>query len=319
MVDNDLQISEKPPKYENSSMQVAAISPQKKIQILPALVPKSDIKNIPLKQQKIQESVVAKNDSARLIKAKDIIKTGTIDEKLQALELIIQLAPAEAVPLLRTLAVRSATDESAAALVAHGVKGFSDVQKHLQNSDLNYIYDVSGLHIKKISALMLAERGDEALTQRYLENISIKLKSNDASERSQVLQDMASLGSMGAVPHALHSLYDADAQVRIDALSILSQYGSKDDMAAVEALADDENIDVKQKALETLLAVANKNTTESIMPEQVAFHQESPNSNSIALAEESATQEYYEEPVFSDEQHMVADTEGSMDSNTYVE
>ncbi len=212
------------------------------------------------KKKPVHESSLPGDDKQQLIWAREMIRDGDEDQKLQALQLLIQLAPEEAIEVLRNLATQSAGDESASALIAHGMVAMTDLKEVFANSDLSYIYEVGGAQVQKVSALILAERGDEALTQRYLDSIAMKLKSNNPQDRSQILQEMGSMGSTKVVPYALNSLDDSNSQVKIDALSLLAQYGSNNTRAAAEALLNDANAEVRQQALQTVEILGNKNS-----------------------------------------------------------
>ncbi|MES2825061.1 MAG: HEAT repeat domain-containing protein [Pseudomonadota bacterium] len=215
----------------------------------------------------MQQSVNTNNTtnlSERITKAREAMRNGNMPQKIQALHLLMSAAPAEAAEILRELMIQAKTDPSAAALVSHGMVGLSQSKDYLLNENLKTIFTLNDSNAKKISALILEDRGDSSLVKQFIEMKSSGLSSKNPADRMSALQDIASVGFFNSVPYVVNSLRDADSQVKLNALELLSQFGTNTNIASVEPLLNDGNTDVKQAAELTMDALWGKNTNERL-------------------------------------------------------
>ncbi len=198
------------------------------------------------------ETTLTVNTAERLAWARDAVQSEDTAKKLQALQLLINIAPAEATEILRGLIVRLKTDPEAAQLLTHGMMGMANAKEYLLDRDLKYIFETSDGELRKKSAMILAARGDESFVKNYIEQLSVNLQNESAYERAKTLREMLTVGNISAVPHALNSLADSDAHVKFDALALLIQLGDKNNIPEATALLNDEDQFVSQQAQQTI-------------------------------------------------------------------
>ncbi len=217
-----------------------------------------------LMQPSVNTNHTTTNLSERIARARETMRSGNMPQKIQALRLLAGIAPAEAAEILRELITQAKTDPSAVALVAHGMVGLSESKDYLLNENLKTIFTLNDPNTKKISALILEDRGDGSLVKQYIETKSAGLSSKNPAERMSALEDIASVGFYSAVPYVVSSLRDNDPQVKLNALELLSQFGTNTNIASVEPLLSDGNADVKQAAQLTKDALWEKNSNERL-------------------------------------------------------
>ncbi|MES2826285.1 MAG: HEAT repeat domain-containing protein [Pseudomonadota bacterium] len=217
-----------------------------------------------LMQPSVNSNHTTTNISERIARARETMRSGNMPQKIQALHLLTGIAPAEAAEILRALVIQAKTDPSAAALVSHGMVGLSQSKDYLLDENLKAIFTLSDPNAQKISALILEDRGDSSLVKQYIETKSAGLRSTNPAERMSALEDIASVGFFSAVPYVVNNLRDKDPQVKLNALELLSQFGTNANIASVEPLLSDGNADVKQAAQLTMDALWEKNTNERL-------------------------------------------------------
>ncbi len=208
------------------------------------------------------ETKLVVDSAERLAWARDAVHSGDPAKKLQALQLLINIAPAEATEILRALILRLKTDPAAVQLLTHGIMGMANAKNYLLDRDLKYIFETSDGELKKKSAMILAARGDESFVKNYIELISVNLQNESAYERAKTLREMLTLGSISVVPYALSSLTDPDAHVKFDALTLLAQLGNKNNISDVAVLLKDEDQFVSQQAQQTMDVLRERNVDE---------------------------------------------------------
>lgn len=96
------------------------------------------------------ETTLVVNSAERLAWARDAVHSEDMAKQLQALQLLINIAPAETTEILRALILRLKTDPAAAQLLTHGMMGMANARDYLLDRDLKYIFETSDGELEKI-------------------------------------------------------------------------------------------------------------------------------------------------------------------------
>ena len=214
------------------------------------------------------EYINSKNNAELVERARELMKTGDKSQKIRAFHILVDMSPSEASMLLRSLIPNAGSDEDATDLVAHGLVTFAQSSEYLTSSDIRDSFAIKDKNIQKISAMIMEERGDAALVKQYIDSTASSLKDNNPAVRSEALKEIASIGFEKVVPYALDNLNDSDVSVRLDALGLLSQYATRNDIGRIEFLLNDANKDVSSNAQQIINNLWNKSTNETLSLEE---------------------------------------------------
>lgn len=214
------------------------------------------------------EYINSKNNAELVERARELMKTGDKSQKIRAFHILVDMSPSEASMLLRSLIANAGSDEDSADLVAHGLVTFAQSTEYLTSADIRNSFAIKDKNIQKISAMIMEERGDAALVKQYIDSSASGLKDQNPAVRSETLKEIASIGFEKVVPYALDNLNDSDVSVRLDALGLLSQYATRNDIGRIEFLLNDANKDVSSNAQEIINNLWNKSTNETISLEE---------------------------------------------------
>ena len=214
------------------------------------------------------EYINSKNNAELVERARELMKTGDKSQKIRAFHILVDMSPSEASMLLRSLIPSAGSDEDSADLVAHGLVTFAQSSEYLTSSDIRDSFAIKDKNIQKISAMIMEERGDAALVKQYIDSSASNLKDNNPAVRSEALKEIASIGFEKVVPYALDNLNDSDVNVRLDALGLLSQYATRNDIGRIEFLLNDANKDISSNAQEIINNLWNKSANETLSLEE---------------------------------------------------
>lgn len=198
-------------------------------------------------------------DAEGLAWARDAIWSENANEKLRAIEALIRLSPAEAVDAIR-LIMAQAGDGQDVSLVALSLRNLANNQ-YLLNADLKQFYSSGDEQLQREAAGVLAQRGDESLEQRYInEQYAIASQDADPMKRAQAVQKLTAFGKNPyAASRILPLLADSDSHVRLKAVSALAYTGDYSNIAAVQSMLNDDVAAIRQRA-EEVISVLTRNT-----------------------------------------------------------
>jgi HEAT repeat protein len=173
----------------------------------------------------------------------------------QALDKLRNLAsasPAEAAALLQTLAENN-RDNKNSPVIARGVYDLSKDSQSLPNDLLTSIYsNQTDLDVKRVSAQVLAQRGDNSLLEKYIAENAGNFTHNDPSERSAALHALSKTGSKLAAGAIQPLLKDPDTSVRMDALLALRATGNQSHVNGVKHLLNDPDENLRDLARDVI-------------------------------------------------------------------
>ncbi|HEX7027715.1 MAG TPA: HEAT repeat domain-containing protein [Gammaproteobacteria bacterium] len=195
------------------------------------------------------------SDAERLARAREDVWSDAQQDRMRAIETLIRLSPAEAVDVIRMIMSQSHDGEDVS-LVVSSLRALVDNQ-YLLNVDLKEIYNSGDEQLQRVAADALAQRGDDSLQRRYIdEQYAIATQHTDSVRRAEAVQKLTAFGkNPQAASRILPLLEDHDSYVRLKAVSALAYAGEHSDIPAVQALLDDEVAAVRQRAEEVIGAL----------------------------------------------------------------
>jgi hypothetical protein len=195
------------------------------------------------------------NDAERLSRAREDLWSDAPLDRIHALETLIKLSPAEAVDAIRLIMSQAGGGEDVA-LVASSLRYLADNQ-YLLNADLKQFYNSGDERLQREAANVLAQRGDDSLQQRYInQQYAIASQATDPVRRAEAVQKLTVFGkNPHAVSRILPLLEDSDSFVRLKAVSALAYTGDYSVIPAVQALLNDDVAAVRQRAEEVISAL----------------------------------------------------------------
>lgn len=201
----------------------------------------------------------APSEADNLAWARDAIWSEDVNEKMRAIETLIRLSPAEAVDAIRLIMSQAGNDRDVS-VVALNLHSLADNQ-YLLNADLKQFYNSGDEQLQRAAAGVLAQRGDDSLEQRYInEQYTIASQDTDPARRAEAVQKLIAFGKN---PHAasrvLSLLEDPDNLVRLKAVTALAYAGDESDISALQPLLNDDVAAVRQRA-EEVMGVLMRNT-----------------------------------------------------------
>jgi HEAT repeat protein len=173
-------------------------------------------------------------------------------QTLNSLSNLASTNPAEAALMLRALADNN-QDNKNSTVIARGVYDLSKDSKSLPKDLLESIYsNQTDPEVKRVSAQVLAQRGDNALLEKYIAENASAVMHNDPSERSAALQALSKTGSKLAAGAIQPLLKDPDTSVRMDALLALRATGNQSHLNGVKQLLNDPDENVRELARDVM-------------------------------------------------------------------
>lgn len=201
----------------------------------------------------------APSEAENLAWAREAIWSENINEKMRAIETLIRLSPSEAVDALR-LIMSQAADEQDISLVASSLHYLANNQ-YLLNADLKQFYNSGNEQLQRAAAGTLAQRGDDSLQQRYIdEQYVIAAQDTDPKRRAEAVQKLIAFGKNPHAASRIRSLLeDPDSFVRLKAATALAYAGDESDIPALQPLLNDHVAAIRQRA-EEAMGVLTRNT-----------------------------------------------------------
>jgi hypothetical protein len=178
-----------------------------------------------------------------------------LPSEYQTLDTLSNLAltnPSEAATLLQSLAENN-RDNKNSPVIARGVYDLSKDSQSLPNDLLTSIYsNQTDVDVKRVSAQVLAQRGDNSLLEKYIAESASSFTHEDPSERSAALHALSKTGSKLAAGAIQPLLKDPDASVRVDALLALRATGNQSHINGVKHLLNDPDENVRDLARDVI-------------------------------------------------------------------
>lgn len=199
-------------------------------------------------------------EAENLAWAREAIWSENAGDKLRAFETLIRLSPAEAVDAIR-LIMSQAADEQDISLVGSSIRQLVNNQ-YLLNADLKQFYNSGDEQLQRAAADALAQRGDDSLQQRYInEQFAIASQNGNSTKRAEAVQKLTAFGrNPYAVSRILPMLEDSDSLVRLKAVSALAYTGDDSNIPAVQALLNDGVAAIRQRAEEVIGVLTGNNS-----------------------------------------------------------
>lgn len=203
----------------------------------------------------VEESETFVSDAERLARAREDIWSDMHQDRMRAIETLIRLSPAEAVDVIRMIMAQS-HDGGDLSLVVFSLRNLADNQ-YLLNVDLKEFYNSGDEQLQRAAAEVLAQRGDDSLQRRYInEQSAIASQHTDPVRRAEAVQKLTAFGkNPQAASKILPLLEDPDGYVRLKAVSALAYAGDHSNIPAVQALLNDQVVAVRRRAEEVIGAL----------------------------------------------------------------
>lgn len=199
----------------------------------------------------------------------DIIWQSLVLEDIQRLA---ETDPAQAATILQHL-VEKNPDSRESPLVAHGIYELSKDETNLPDYQLESIYDnQKDRNVQRVSAQVLAQRGDSRLLERYIAESANQLSNENPAERSASLYSLSKTGSKLAANAIVPLLDDQEASIRMDALAALNATGNQSHLDQVTRLLNDPDENVRTLAGNVIENLTNlsENARSTISDEAIA-------------------------------------------------
>jgi RNA polymerase-interacting CarD/CdnL/TRCF family regulator len=179
-------------------------------------------------------------------------------ETMQHLQKLVLTNPAEAAKLLRDLAEKNRNNRDSL-VVARGIYELSKDKTNLPNDLLTSMYQGQvDLEVKRVSAQVLAQRGDSSLLEKYIdEEGAQQLSKDDPMERSAGLYALSQTGNSLAANAIVPLLNDPDDSVRLDALTALKVTGNQSHLSGVKSLLSDPDEEIRALAKDVIDNLSN--------------------------------------------------------------
>ncbi len=144
------------------------------------------------------------------------------------------------------------------AIVSKGIFDMANDRESLPDYALQSLYaSQNDPDVKRVIAQVLSQRGNNALIENNIAEARAQLKSNNPGERQIALQNLAKTHYVNAASVAAPMLYDADINVRLDALLALGATGNQSHLTLVEKLFNDPDPAVSSLAKEVASNLKN--------------------------------------------------------------
>jgi DNA-directed RNA polymerase subunit F len=179
-------------------------------------------------------------------------------EAMAHLQKLALTNPAEAAKMLRDLAEKNRYNPDSH-IVARGIYELSKDKTNLPNDLLTFIYQGQvDLGVKRVSAQVLAQRGDSSLLEKYIdEEGAQQLSKDDPMERSAGLYALSQTGNSLAANAIVPLLNDPDDSVRFDALTALKVTGNQSHLSGVKSLLSDPDEEIRALAKDVIDNLSN--------------------------------------------------------------
>ena len=208
---------------------------------------------------------------AELIKlARDAITGDNPELKAEAFDVLAKLDPTAAASILNSLAQQKKIDAHIEQMAVTGMLQLQSNTDLLINNDLKNLFQLDSKTIKKMVAQILSDRGDTSLVNSDVNLFGSDITNENPGVRLQTLFEMTSLHKFDALPNIKLSLTDADASIRLQALNLISVYGSDKDVTSIEPLLMDTNPQVRVQSQLALKNLWRKNTP-GVLTEEPEF------------------------------------------------
>jgi hypothetical protein len=173
-------------------------------------------------------------------------------QTLDQLRNLASTNPSEASAMLRALVEKNRNNENSR-VVARGIYDLSKDPESLPNDLLTSIYsNQTDQDVKRISAQVLAQRGDNSLLEKYIAEGASQITHQDPAERSAALYALSKTGSKLAATAIQPLLHDPDTSVRMDALLALRSTGNQSHLSGVKQLLNDPDENVRDLARDVI-------------------------------------------------------------------
>ncbi|MGY5450228.1 HEAT repeat domain-containing protein [Agarivorans sp. MS3-6] len=176
------------------------------------------------------------------------------ESSLQALLMVANEHPFELEHKINALL--QSEDEQQQAALSRALYAWSQQPETLPDYLVTSIYDqTSEDNIRRVSAQVLAQRGDFSLLEDYVAEQSLAINSDQDQQRSQALYALAQTHNNIAVPHILPLLSDANDTIRTDALLALLSTGNASHADIAMELINDSNHQISQLAQDVAISL----------------------------------------------------------------
>ena len=190
-------------------------------------------------------------EAERLALAREILMDAEAPGRWMALQVLIELEPAEGLGQLRSWVENGEGGGPAGAGGGRWESLFqrlSRVEGVDLTVELHSLYAIGDQSVRGAAARTLAQRGDPSLMDQFVVELGQQLRSTDARERSRAIQELGRANSDSAASLLSPLLSDADAEVRLSAAEALWRIKGVDALPEIEALAQDPDEQVKRRA-----------------------------------------------------------------------
>ena len=200
------------------------------------------------------------SDTELINLARDAINGDNPELKAEAFNVLLNLVPTDAADILNGLAQQKKVDAYVEQMAVTGMLQLQSNTDLLTNNDLKNLFQLDSKTLKKLAAQILSDRGDTSLANSDSNLFDSDIENENPGVRLQTLFEITSLHKVGALPNIKLSLKDADSSIRLQALNLISVYGSDKDVTSIEPLLMDTNAQVRIQSQLALKSLWRKNT-----------------------------------------------------------
>ncbi len=182
-----------------------------------------------------------------------VLNGPSIYDKTRSLEELSMTDPETSKALLNDLLAKGELQTDDRQIVTRGIYYLSENDGSLPDQELELMYHATeDNEVKRVSAMVFAERGDAALLHDYVGTQQTLLQSDNAEDRANALRHLGSIRNNIGVNDITQHLHDPDPYVRFSAITALSASGDKRHVEAIKALQEDEDFLVREAVSNTL-------------------------------------------------------------------
>jgi len=202
------------------------------------------------RQRETMRALASGQPEERLRLARDVLAEDGIGPlTMRALSVLAELEPRSAVSELRQRVDEAGGETSGLGMAASILTQLGRVDGALTSEDLRAFFDTGTVDVRVAAAKILAERGDDGLVTRFLDDCAAALDDGDTETRLEAVRKLAMFRTPESFALLAECFEDPADEVRLQAVRSVG-FGTQDPavIEALRALEDDPSEPVRRAA-----------------------------------------------------------------------